>query len=223
VTTASGAKVRIVDDYGHHPSELAAVFAAARGGWPTSAWWWPSSRTATAAPATSSTISPRCCPSVDALVLSEVYPAGERRRRRLACAGPRHPRARPQRTGGGRQGRRAGHRAAGRAADGDLLLMMAGDIGAWPTSRWKVSGRARREHADLPPLRADPPAEFGRVAVARRQFQRARGVAGFGPQRARSAARAASMRSRWTAFRRCQRAACDGIDRVFNILHGRWR
>src|SRR5690606_36619123 len=24
----------LVDDYGHHPSELAAVFAAARGGWP---------------------------------------------------------------------------------------------------------------------------------------------------------------------------------------------
>jgi UDP-N-acetylmuramate--alanine ligase len=33
VTTASGAKVRIIDDYGHHPSELEAVFAAARGGW----------------------------------------------------------------------------------------------------------------------------------------------------------------------------------------------
>jgi UDP-N-acetylmuramate--alanine ligase len=24
----------VVDDYGHHPRELAAVFAAARGGWP---------------------------------------------------------------------------------------------------------------------------------------------------------------------------------------------
>ncbi|PSD25409.1 hypothetical protein C7E18_21925, partial [Stenotrophomonas maltophilia] len=32
VTTASGAKVRIIDDYGHHPSELEAVFAACRAG-----------------------------------------------------------------------------------------------------------------------------------------------------------------------------------------------
>src|SRR5690606_23566710 len=32
--TAQGANVQLVDDYGHHPKELAAVFAAARGGWP---------------------------------------------------------------------------------------------------------------------------------------------------------------------------------------------
>ena len=32
---ASGqGKVLLVDDYGHHPRELEAVFAAARGGWP---------------------------------------------------------------------------------------------------------------------------------------------------------------------------------------------
>ncbi|MEO7252090.1 MAG: UDP-N-acetylmuramate--L-alanine ligase, partial [Arenimonas sp.] len=30
----SGGKVLLVDDYGHHPRELEAVFAAARGGWP---------------------------------------------------------------------------------------------------------------------------------------------------------------------------------------------
>src|SRR5690606_19252114 len=34
LTTAQGATVQLVDDYGHHPKELAAVFAAARGGWP---------------------------------------------------------------------------------------------------------------------------------------------------------------------------------------------
>ncbi|WP_042830572.1 glutamate ligase domain-containing protein, partial [Xanthomonas citri] len=34
VTTSTGARVRVVDDYGHHPRELEAVFAAARGGWP---------------------------------------------------------------------------------------------------------------------------------------------------------------------------------------------
>src|SRR3546814_13734077 len=34
LTTAHGATVQLVDDYGHQPKELAAVFAAARGGWP---------------------------------------------------------------------------------------------------------------------------------------------------------------------------------------------
>ena len=43
----------------------------------TSAWSSRSSRTATAARATCSTNSPRCCRRVDALVLTEVYPAGE--------------------------------------------------------------------------------------------------------------------------------------------------
>jgi UDP-N-acetylmuramate--alanine ligase len=34
-STAGGkGKVLVVDDYGHHPRELEAVFAAARGGWP---------------------------------------------------------------------------------------------------------------------------------------------------------------------------------------------
>src|SRR5690606_34804132 len=32
--TPRGASVQLVDDYGHHPNELAAVFEAARGGWP---------------------------------------------------------------------------------------------------------------------------------------------------------------------------------------------
>src|SRR5690606_38470499 len=32
--TPRGASVQLVDDYGHHPNELAAVFQAARGGWP---------------------------------------------------------------------------------------------------------------------------------------------------------------------------------------------
>ena len=34
LTTSKGATVQLVDDYGHHPKELEAVFAAARGGWP---------------------------------------------------------------------------------------------------------------------------------------------------------------------------------------------
>ncbi len=77
VTTPQGAKVRIVDDYGHHPRELAAVFAAARGGWPDKRLvvaFQPHrySRTRDQFDAFAAVLS-----DVDALVLSEVYPAGE--------------------------------------------------------------------------------------------------------------------------------------------------
>ena len=72
-----GGKVRIVDDYGHHPKELAAVFAAARGGWPHKRLvvaFQPHrySRTRDQFDAFAAVLS-----EADALVLSEVYPAGE--------------------------------------------------------------------------------------------------------------------------------------------------
>lgn len=75
--TASGARVRLVDDYGHHPRELASVFAAARGGWPEKRLvvaFQPHrySRTRDQFDAFAAVLS-----EVDALVLSEVYPAGE--------------------------------------------------------------------------------------------------------------------------------------------------
>ena len=77
VTTAKGALVRVVDDYGHHPRELAAVFAAARGGWPDKRLvvaFQPHrySRTRDQFDAFAAVLS-----DVDALVLCEVYPAGE--------------------------------------------------------------------------------------------------------------------------------------------------
>ncbi len=77
VTTASGARVQVIDDYGHHPRELAAVFAAARGGWPDKRLvvaFQPHrySRTRDQFDAFAAVLS-----EVDALVLSEVYPAGE--------------------------------------------------------------------------------------------------------------------------------------------------
>ena len=77
VTTAGGARVQLVDDYGHHPRELAAVFAAARGGWPDKRLvvaFQPHrySRTRDQFDAFAAVLS-----EVDALVLSEVYPAGE--------------------------------------------------------------------------------------------------------------------------------------------------
>ena len=37
-----GVRVQVVDDYGHHPRELAAVFEAARSGGRNGAWWWRS-------------------------------------------------------------------------------------------------------------------------------------------------------------------------------------
>ena len=75
--TGKGATVRIVDDYGHHPRELAAVFAAARGGWPDKRLvvaFQPHrySRTRDQFDAFAAVLS-----DVDALVLSEVYAAGE--------------------------------------------------------------------------------------------------------------------------------------------------
>lgn len=77
VVTAQGARVRLVDDYGHHPKELAAVFAAARGGWPDKRLvvaFQPHrySRTRDQFDAFAAVLS-----EADALVLSEVYPAGE--------------------------------------------------------------------------------------------------------------------------------------------------
>jgi UDP-N-acetylmuramate--alanine ligase len=67
----------LVDDYGHHPSELAAVFAAARGGWPDRRLvvaFQPHrySRTRDLLDDFS-----RVLADVDVLVLTEVYPAGE--------------------------------------------------------------------------------------------------------------------------------------------------
>lgn len=69
--------VALVDDYGHHPSELAAVFAAARGGWPDRRLvvaFQPHrySRTRDLLDDFARVLS-----DVDVLVLTEVYPAGE--------------------------------------------------------------------------------------------------------------------------------------------------
>ncbi|MFT4198669.1 MAG: UDP-N-acetylmuramate--L-alanine ligase [Pseudoxanthomonas sp.] len=77
IALPAGGKLRVVDDYGHHPRELAAVFAAARGGWPDKRLvvaFQPHrySRTRDQFDAFAAVLS-----DVDALVLSEVYPAGE--------------------------------------------------------------------------------------------------------------------------------------------------
>ncbi|MGA7436601.1 MAG: cyanophycin synthetase, partial [Luteibacter sp.] len=67
----------LVDDYGHHPRELAAVFAAARGGWPDRRLvvaFQPHrySRTRDLLDDFANVLA-----ETDVLVLTEVYPAGE--------------------------------------------------------------------------------------------------------------------------------------------------
>ena len=74
---ATGGDVVLVDDYGHHPKELAAVFEAARGGWADKRLvvaFQPHrySRTRDLFDEFAAVLS-----TVDALVLTEVYPAGE--------------------------------------------------------------------------------------------------------------------------------------------------
>ena len=130
--TAKGAHVQLVDDYGHHPKELEAVFAAARGGWPDKRLvvaFQPHrySRTRDLFDEFAAVLS-----SVDALVLTEIYPAGEAPiagadAKSLARAIRARGRIDPVVVGG------AGELAAvlpDVLNDGDLLLMMgAGDIG----------------------------------------------------------------------------------------------
>ncbi len=76
-TTALGVKTLVVDDYGHHPTELEATFAAVRASWPERRLvvvFQPHrySRTSFHLDAFASTLA-----SVDELVLLDVYPAGE--------------------------------------------------------------------------------------------------------------------------------------------------
>ena len=128
-----GGTATLVDDYGHHPRELAAVFAAARGGWPGRRLvvaFQPHrySRTRDLFDDFAAVLS-----DVDALVLTEVYPAGEAP---IAGADAKSL-ARAIRTRG--RVDPVVVNAAGELAavlqdvlqDGDLVLLMgAGDIGA---------------------------------------------------------------------------------------------
>nr|WP_310063619.1 UDP-N-acetylmuramate--L-alanine ligase [Lysobacter niastensis] len=131
-TTAKGARVQLVDDYGHHPKELEAVFAAARGGWPDKRLvvaFQPHrySRTRDLFDEFAAVLS-----SVDVLVLTEVYPAGEAPiagadAKSLARAIRARGRIDPVVVGGA--GELSGV-LSDILNDGDLLLMMgAGDIG----------------------------------------------------------------------------------------------
>jgi UDP-N-acetylmuramate--alanine ligase len=130
---AAGGEVIVVDDYGHHPRELAAVFEAARGGWPERRLvvaFQPHrySRTRDLFDDFAGVLS-----SVDTLVLTEVYPAGEAPiagadAKSLARAIRARGRIDPVVVGSAAE---LADVLPDILADGDLLLMMgAGDIGA---------------------------------------------------------------------------------------------
>ena len=126
-------KALLIDDYGHHPRELAAVFAAARGGWPErrlAVVFQPHRYTRTRDLLDDFA---NVLADVDVLVLTEVYPAGEapiagadgralaravRARGKVDPVLIDHPRDIPA-------------SLPALLADGDLLLLLgAGDIGA---------------------------------------------------------------------------------------------
>jgi UDP-N-acetylmuramate--alanine ligase len=77
VAIASGGRFALVDDYGHHPAEMAATIAAARGAYPGRRLvlaFQPHRYTRTRDLFEDFV---RVLSSVDALVLADVYPAGE--------------------------------------------------------------------------------------------------------------------------------------------------
>jgi UDP-N-acetylmuramate--alanine ligase len=122
----------LVDDYGHHPRELAAVFAAARGGWPKRRLvvaFQPHRYTRTRDLLDDFA---NVLADVDALVLTEVYPAGEAPiagadGRALARAVRARGKVDPVLIDHPRELRTT---LPAILADGDLLLVMgAGDIG----------------------------------------------------------------------------------------------
>lgn len=126
-------KALLVDDYGHHPRELEAVFAAARGGWPDRRLvvaFQPHrySRTRDLFDDFAAVLS-----SADAVLLTDVYPAGEQPivgadAKALARAIRARGRIDPVLAGPARE---LPGVLADVLADGDLLLVMgAGDIGA---------------------------------------------------------------------------------------------
>ena len=126
-------KALLVDDYGHHPRELEAVFAAARGGWPQRRLvvaFQPHrySRTRDLFDDFAAVLS-----SADAVVLADVYPAGEAPivgadAKALARAIRARGRIDPVLAGPVRELPAV---LADVLEDGDLLLVMgAGDIGA---------------------------------------------------------------------------------------------
>lgn len=133
VQTAAG-RVLLVDDYGHHPTEIAATVAAARSGWPDRRLvlvFQPHrySRTRDLMDDFASALS-----EVDVLVLLDVYAAGEQ----VIAGADGRAMARAVRSRGVVEPifvealDQVSHILEGILEDGDLVLTMgAGDIGAY--------------------------------------------------------------------------------------------
>ncbi len=130
----SAGRVLAFEDYGHHPTEIDAVVQAARAGWPGRRlvlMFQPHrySRTRDQFDAFA-----RVLADVDALLLTEIYPAGEAPIAGISAEALAQAVAR---RGGAEVHRLPGLDAAESRLDeilhdGDLLLVMgAGDIGAW--------------------------------------------------------------------------------------------
>lgn len=145
-----GGLVTVVDDYGHHPKELAAVFEAARGGWPDKrvvVAFQPHrySRTRDQFDDFAAVLS-----EVDALVLTEVYAAGEAPiagadERALARAIRSRGRVDPVVIGPAQE---LPDVLGDVLQDGDLLLLMgAGDIGHVAQQIAREGLRGRQEDA----------------------------------------------------------------------------
>jgi UDP-N-acetylmuramate--alanine ligase len=150
VTDAAGRRLTLVDDYGHHPRELAATLEAARNGWPGRRLvlvFQPHRYTRTQEQFDDFV---KVLSSPDILVLCDVYPAGEAQipgadgrslSRAIRARGEVDPvfvqnlAEIPQVLGN-------------LVADGDLVLLMgAGDIGALAQ---RLPGLLRADRTDAP-------------------------------------------------------------------------
>jgi UDP-N-acetylmuramate--alanine ligase len=196
VACADGGAFTLIDDYGHHPVEMAAVIAAARGAF-------PGRRLVLAFQPHRYTPHPRLLrglrqgdAAADAVLLTEVYPPARHRSpgptaRAGACAAGRRRRSGVRR----RRGRSAaGDLAAARATATCVITMGAGRSVVCRQGLKSLGGRAhegQREHRH----------RFHRIPGPSRRSdgwrqRRARGVADVGQRRADGAA---------VAGRRCPR------------------
>ena len=231
VQTAGG-RVTLVDDYGHHPTEIAATLEAARQAWPGRRIvlvFQPHryTRTRDLLDDFAQVLS-----TADALLVDRGLRGrrGADPGRRRQGAVPRDPLARPVEPVLLKSLDELPQVLAGIARDGDVVLTMgAGSIGAVAHDLPRHAA-GRRRQAEVPhEPRTAPHHRSARLRPRRRAARRhvvgARGVARL---RAATCSRRccarASTRTPSTAFRRWCAAltapAGRRFDRVFNILHG---
>ena len=228
----AGGVFTLIDDYGHHPVEMAAVIAAARGAF-------PGRRLVLAFQPHRYTRTRDCFEdfvkvmgSADAVLLTEVYAAGEA----PIVAADGRSLARALRVAGkvdpvfvDDDRRRCRQAIAEQAKDGDVVIVMgAGSIGGVPAKVVELMKGVPREavlHSVLPRGRMmtiDASARQGRRADGR-QLGRARDLADVGRRRAGGAA-VAGRRCACVRPGRARPVRAEGAKastRCFIALHGR--